>query len=107
MKDNICQEGSDRISRFENSSKLSSPYDATVLPVSIGRRLAMGRANCDEFAMGSTTETSAYKKTRNPWNLERFPGGSSGGSASRSSRRLVPWALDQKQVVQYGNQRLL
>ncbi len=60
-----------------------SPYDATAVARLRARGMIfLGRANMDEFAMGSTTENSAYQKTRNPWNLEYVPGGSSGGSAA-------------------------
>jgi aspartyl-tRNA(Asn)/glutamyl-tRNA(Gln) amidotransferase subunit A len=94
VKDTICQQ--DR--RVTCASKILegfvSPYDATAVEKIFGQGgLILGSANCDEFAMGSSTETSAYKKTKNPWDVTRVPGGSSGGSAAAVAAGLVPWAL--------------
>ncbi len=94
LKDNICQEG--RL--VSCASKILQNYRATYDASACKRlkrfgALPIGRANMDEFAMGSSTETSAFKKTKNPWNFECVPGGSSGGSAAAVAAGLIPWAL--------------
>lgn len=71
-----------------------APYDATVVArLRATGCVFMSRTNTDEFAMGSSTETSVYGTTRNPWNLDRVPGGSSGGPAAAVAARLAPAAL--------------
>lgn len=94
IKDNICQK--DRLTTCASKilANFTSPYDATAVSrLKEAGALLMGRANCDEFAMGSSNETSAWGITRNPWDLSRVPGGSSGGSAAAVAAGFVPWAL--------------
>ena len=94
IKDNICQKGRLASCASKMLENFTASYDATATDrLKQAGAVSIGRANCDEFAMGSSTETSAYKKTCNPWDLKRVPGGSSGGSAAAVAAGLVPWAL--------------
>ncbi len=71
-----------------------SPYNATVMDkINAENLITIGKLNMDEFAMGGSTENSYFKKTKNPWNLSKVPGGSSGGSAAAVASQMVPWAL--------------
>lgn len=94
IKDNICIEGRKASCASRMLENFVAPTDATVIKrLKSQGALLVGRANMDEFAMGSTTETSAYKKTKNPWDISRIPGGSSGGSAAAVAAGFAPWAL--------------
>ena len=94
IKDNICTNGIKTTCSSKMLENFVSPYDATVITkIKENNMPILGKLNMDEFAMGSSTENSAIKITRNPWNLNKVPGGSSGGSAAAVAANLVPWAL--------------
>lgn len=94
LKDNMCYEGVETTCGSQILKGYVPPYTASVAERLRARGAVMlGKANMDEFAMGSSTENSSFFATRNPWNTDCVPGGSSGGSAAAVAAGFVPYAL--------------
>jgi len=108
LKDNLCVKGT----KTTCSSKILADYVPPYTATAVERLLAeggipFGKCNLDEFAMGSSTENSAFGSTKNPWNVECVPGGSSGGSAVAVAAGITPLALAPILAAQFVSLRRL
>lgn len=94
VKDNLCTEGVPTTCASKILGQWRPPYNAGVVQhLEAAGMVMLGKTNLDEFAMGSSTENSAFGATRNPWNLDKVPGGSSGGSAAAVASGSAPVSL--------------
>ena len=94
IKDLLCTQGEETTCASRTLEGFEPPYDATVIArLKAADAVLIGKTNMDEFAMGGSTENSAFKKTANPWDLSRIPGGSSGGAAACVAAGMAPLSV--------------
>jgi aspartyl-tRNA(Asn)/glutamyl-tRNA(Gln) amidotransferase subunit A len=94
VKDLLCSRGERTTCASRMLENFVAPYDATVVArLKAADAVLIGRTNLDEFAMGGSTENSAFQQTRNPWDLDRTPGGSSGGAAACVAASMAPLSI--------------
>jgi aspartyl-tRNA(Asn)/glutamyl-tRNA(Gln) amidotransferase subunit A len=94
IKDVLCTEGEVTTCGSRMLADFRPPYDASVVArLKAADAVILGKTNMDEFAMGGSTENSAFQKTHNPWDLSRIPGGSSGGAAASVAARMTPLSV--------------